>query len=378
MKPGFTIGRLAGIPLSVHPLWFAMVALITWSLGESYFPERIPGVSPTAAYALGLVSALLLFVSIVLHELGHSVVARRRGVEIEGIELWLLGGVARMKGDPKRATDELMFALAGPAVSVVIATVFGLAAVILPKGSPPALVALVEYQAIVNAAIIGLNMLPAFPLDGGRVARATIWKISGDKTRATIIAASLGRAFGYGLIALGLLALFGGAAGGIWFGMIGMFVLFAAGAEERRERLRDVFSNSDVGDLMSRGVVSIPDGITVAEAIHGYFIPYRYTAFPVTNQLGQATGLISHEMVKAVPANRRATLQVRTVAHTDQDVLIHANDTITTLLDRPRFQAIGRVVVVNASGEPCAILSITDVDRAMRSSALLAGDSERK
>src|SRR5512146_2862856 len=158
MKMGsIRIGRLAGIPIGVQPLWLAIVGLITWSLGAVYYPGQVAGIAPGLAYALGLLSALLLFASILLHELGHAVVARRHGVEIEEIDLWLLGGVARMRGYPKEAGDELRFALAGPAVTLAIAVIFGAVAVLLPVSTPDALRAVIEYQAFVNTAILVFN-----------------------------------------------------------------------------------------------------------------------------------------------------------------------------------------------------------------------------
>ena len=163
------------------------------------------GIAPVAAYGLGLLSALLLFASILLHELGHALVARRNGVEIEEIDLWLLGGVARMAGYPKTAGAELRFAIAGPAVTLAIAAALrGGRAWRCPASAPAALRAVVEYQAFVNLAILVFNLLPAFPLDGGRVARALIWGRIGDVDRATGIAASIGRGFGFGMIALGV------------------------------------------------------------------------------------------------------------------------------------------------------------------------------
>ena len=193
----FRVARIAGIPVGISPLWLIIVALITWSLGAAYYPNEVHGIAPATAYALGLASALLLFASILAHEFGHALVARRRGVEIEEIDLWLLGGVARMSGRPRRARDELSFALAGPAVTAVIAAIFGAVALALPASAPAALRALVGYQAEINLLILGFNLIPAFPLDGGRVARALLWLRSGNLAAATDTAARLGRVFGY-------------------------------------------------------------------------------------------------------------------------------------------------------------------------------------
>lgn len=232
------IGRLAGIPIGIQPLWLVIVVLIAWSLGDAYYPEAVKGISPPAAYALGLVSALLLFASILLHELGHAIVARRHGVAIEEIDLWLLGGVARMRNQPRTAGDELRFALAGPAVTLVIAIVFGAIALALIGSGVTALQAVVEYQAFINAAILVFNLIPAFPLDGGRVARAVLWGWTRNLRRATVAAAAIGRGLGYGMIALGVFATAAGDPGGLWLALVGFFIVVAARAEENAVRPR--------------------------------------------------------------------------------------------------------------------------------------------
>jgi Zn-dependent protease len=231
------IARIAGIPVGVSPLWLIIVGLITWSLGASYYPGEVHGITPVASYALGLASALLLFASILAHEFGHALVARRRGMKIEEIDLWLLGGMARMSGQPKTAGDELRFALAGPAVTAVVAALFGALALALPGSAPAGLRALVGYQVQINLLILGFNLVPAFPLDGGRVARALMWHHSGDIVAATNRAAGLGRTFGYLLIGSGMLLAFGGAPGGLWLAAIGVFLVFAASAERLHEQI---------------------------------------------------------------------------------------------------------------------------------------------
>jgi Zn-dependent protease len=358
------IGRLAGIPIGVQPLWLVIVALITWSLGAVYYPDEVPGIAPAAAYALGLASALLLFASILLHELGHSVVARRRGVEIEEIDLWLLGGVARMKGYPKTAVDELRFALAGPAVTLAIAIFFGALALALPASSPDELRAVVDYQLYINAAILVFNLLPAFPLDGGRVARALIWRRRGDLRSATAAAASIGRGFGYGMIALGLLGTVGGAVGGIWLAAVGLFVVFAAKAEEGGLRIRTAFEGREAARFMSSPAVAVPAGISVAEAVEDFFVRYRYTAFPVV-EAGRPVGLIDVEAVERVPADRRERTSVAEVAISDPALVVDEGQDVAELLERPVFRRVGRAVVVTATGE-LGVLSITDVNRALR------------
>ena len=220
--------------------------------------------------------------------------ARRRGVQIEEIDLWLLGGVARMSGQPKTAEDELHFALAGPAVTAVVAALFGALAVALPGSAPAALRALVDYQVQINVLILGFNLVPAFPLDGGRVARALIWRRTGDKATATNTAAGVGRVFGYLLIAFGVLVAFDGEPAGLWFALIGVFLVSAATAERMHEQVVDAFTGVPAEALMSQPAISIPAEATLDEA-QEYFARHRYTAFPVTDGAGRAVGMLSIE-----------------------------------------------------------------------------------
>ncbi len=369
------IARIAGIPVGVSPLWLIIVALITWSLGAGYYPSEVHGIAPVASYGLGLASALLLFASILAHEFGHALVARRRGLQVEEIDLWLLGGVARMRGQPKTAGDELRFALAGPAVTAVVAGLFGAIALLLPASTPAALQALIDYQAEVNLLILGFNLLPAFPLDGGRVARALLWRRSGDIAAATNTAAGLGRAFGYLLIAFGALLAFGGAPGGLWFAVIGVFLVMAAGAERLQEQVVTMFTGISAEELMSQPPVCILSELTLEEAA-GYFARDRFTAFPVTDRAGRTLGMLRIDQLERVPAHRRARTAVAEVMSRDPALLIGEQTDVGQLLEQPDFARFGRAVVVDGTGRPVGVLSVTDIQRAIRASRL--GDGPRR
>jgi Zn-dependent protease len=369
------VGRLAGIPIGVQPLWLVIVALITVSLGAVYYPDEAPGIAPAAAYALGLLSALLLFASILLHELGHAVVARRHGVEIEEIDLWLLGGVARMSGYPRRAQDELRFALAGPAVTLAIAALFGAIALALPASAPEWLTALVTYQAMINAIILAFNLLPAFPLDGGRVARALLWWRRGDISSATETAARIGRGLGYVMIGLGVLGFLTGGFGGLWLALVGLFVVAAARAEEEGLRVRVALSGRAAGRLMSFPAVTLPAEMSDAEALAEHFVAERLTAFPVLRD-ARLAGLVDLETVKRVPPERRAGTTVGEVAFYDEDLVVAETQDVADLLERPAFARVGRAVVRTADGR-LGLLSITDVTRVLRALELAGGPSPR-
>lgn len=358
------VGRLSGIPIGVQPLWLAIVALITVSLGAAYYPDRVSGLPAPAAYALGLLSALLLFASILLHELGHAIVARRHGVEIEEIDLWLLGGVARMSSYPKTAGDELRFALAGPGVTLAIASFFALIAVALPASTPPAVTAVVAYQLFVNAAILAFNLLPAFPLDGGRVARALIWRQTEDLLRATTLAASIGRGLGYGMIGLGVFAALVGGFGGIWLALIGVFVIAAARAEAEGLRVRLAFRGREVGNLTSFPAACMPAEISVEDALRDYFVPRRFAAFPVLAG-GRVVGLLDRTAIERVPPSRRAATTVGEACLDDPSLIVEASTDAVELLERPAFQRVGRAIVTGPAGQ-LGIVSITDVNRVLR------------
>jgi len=367
------VARIAGIPVGISPLWLVIVALITWSLGAGYYPGAVHGIAPLASYGLGLASALLLFASILAHEFGHALVARRRGVEIEGIDLWLLGGVARMSGRPQSAADELRFALAGPIVTAGIALVFGSLALILPTSVPAAVRALVGYQAEINLLILGFNLVPAFPLDGGRVARALLWRRSGDIRKATDTAAGLGRAFGYFLIAAGVLMWLDGAPGGLWFAVIGFFLVAAASAERTQEQLVATFTGVCAGDVMSHPAVSIPSASTLAEA-RPYFARYRFTAFPVIDPIGRAVGLLTIDQLDRTPRSRWITTSADAVAERDPSLRVEAYEDVAHLLEQPAFARVGRAAVVDDQGRPIGVISATDIERTIRATRLTDPD----
>jgi Zn-dependent protease/predicted transcriptional regulator len=364
------IARIAGIPVGISPWWLVIVAVFTWVLGAEYFPEAVHGIAPAASYALGFVSVLLLFVSILAHEFGHALVARKSGIEIEEIDLWLLGGVSRMRGEAHDPQDELRYAIAGPAVTAVIAACFGIAAALLPSSTPQAVRALIEYQAFVNVAILVLNLLPAFPLDGGRVLRSLMWRRSGEVGRATERAASIGRGFGYVMIALGGIELLSGAPGGLWLALIGVFIVMAAGQQAMGAQVQAALSGVSARELMSSPVVSIPERTSATEASRDWFVPYRYVSFPVVDDDGRAIGLVSLPQIERLSRQQRATSWVGEIAERDTGLLVSGDEDVLRLLDRPAFIRVGRAVVIDEEQRPIGLVSITDVQRTLRASQL--------
>jgi Zn-dependent protease len=362
------VGRLAGIPIGISPLWLVIVALITVSLGSAYYPQEVDGIAPGAAYLLGLLSALLLFASILLHELGHAIVARRRGVAIEGIDLWLLGGVAKMRGTPHTGADELRYAIAGPMVTALIAALFAALLAALPATAPDALRALISYQLLVNLAILGFNLIPAFPLDGGRLLRAALWARSGDMARATSTAAAIGRGFAVVMIAVGVLMTMAGAPAGLWFAIIGVFLIFAGRAEESALELRRTFSGHEAGELATFPAVTIPAGISAAEAARDYFAPHRYRSFPVLGPSG-VLGLVRIERLEELGPGQLEGTPIESLLVSDPSLLVDEHADIAELLERPGFQRVGSAIVIGGEGQ-LGILSATAVERALRAARL--------
>lgn len=371
--------RIAGIPVGISPWWVAIVAIFTWLLGSSYYPEIVHGIAPLASYGLGLASVLLLFASILAHEFGHAIVARRHGVEVQEIDLWLLGGVSKMRGEAHDPGTELRYALAGPAVSAVITACVGALALALPASTPAAVRALVDYELLINALILGFNLIPAFPLDGGRVLRALLWRRSGSMGRATEVASGIGRAFGYVLVGLGVLLLFGAYAyDGLWLALIGFFVVMASKQQAMGAEIRAVFSGVRAAQLAARPVVTVPADVPVQVAAAEYFARYPYTAFPVVGAHQRVLGLVTIDRVTGLAAAQRASTRVAEIAERDPELLIGEDADIGDLLERPAFARVGRAVVVDAQRTPVGLISITDVQRAIRSARLREpGDSGR-
>ncbi len=369
----FRIARIAGIPIGISPLWLFTVALFTWVLGDSYYPTEVKGIAPLAAYGLGLLSVLLLFASVLAHELGHAVVARRRGIEVEEIDLWLLGGVSRLRGHPCGPGDELRYAAAGPGVSAVIAALFIVLALLLPRSTPSAASAVVTYQVYVNVVLLGFNLVPAFPMDGGRIARALMWRRSGDLAGATRVAATLGRVFGWLMVGLGVLAWLDGAVGGVVLAMIGGFVVVAGRAEQAQEQVMAALSGVTVRELMSTPATPIPACSTVAEAQNA-LQRYAHSCFPLVDEAGAVVGLLTIEgLERAIDAELerpvgtdRFTMLAVDFAERDPALLVDLNADVAVLLERPAFGRVGRAVVIDAARRPAGVVTQADIQRAIR------------
>jgi len=360
----YRVARIAGIPVGINAWWLLIVALFTWILGDSYYPSEVHGISPAASYGLGLLSILLLFASVLAHEFGHALVARRHGIEVEEIDLWLLGGVSRLKGHPQDPGDELRYAAAGPAVTAVIATIFGALALAIPASAPADLRAVVDYQVYVNLVLLFLNLVPAFPLDGGRITRAILWRRRHELTDATRTAANLGRTFGWLMIALGVLSFLDGAPSGLLLAMIGGFVVMAASAEQAQEQVLSALAGLAVSELMSAPPIMISADSTLGDAQHA-FERHRCSALPVIDTAGRLIGLLSIEQLEHAPHSDRRAPRVGELADRDPEIVVDEHEDAAKLLERPAFARTGHAVVISTAHEPVGIVSKTDIQRAI-------------
>jgi len=361
----FRIARIAGIPVCVSVWWLVMLVLVAWSLGASYFPAHAPGTSPVESYALGLAAALLLCVSILAHELGHAIGARRNNIAVVQIDLWLLGGVARLGHGPRAPRDELRYAAAGPAVSAVFTACAALALFAVDWHSP-ALHALVEYELLVNASLLAFNLLPAFPLDGGCVLRAVLWRRGDSFDRATERSAGTGCYLGYLLGLLGGVVVVLGTAAGLWLVAIAVFLVACGRAEAEHARLHGDSSLLQVATMMSRSVISIPDALSVQQAADSFFLPYHYTAFPVVDGGAKLLGIATIGAAEAVPVPDRNDTLVREVTICDPSLRIEENFVVGDLLDLPSFARVGHAIVIDHQESPVGMISIADIRQSIR------------
>ena len=294
---GFLIGRVRGIELRLNWSVFVIAVLVTWSLAESVLPEFAEGRSDTQYWLTAAIMAIAFFSALIAHEMGHAVVAVREGVEVKGITLWLFGGVAQLGSEPETPKAAFRVAVAGPLVSAALG-VLGLVIAIAFDGL--AQVAILWFS-LMNIALLVFNLLPAFPLDGGRIYQAWQWHRTGDAAAATAQAATVGLVVGAVLVGLGFLqAFFGQYVGGIWLMLIGWFLREAARAEWRHSAVEGPLSVLTVRQVMSRDPITVADHVTVHGFVAGLFFQGRHAAYPVTSESGEVTGLITIKALRGV------------------------------------------------------------------------------
>lgn len=357
---GHRIFTIRGIPIEINYSWFLIVALVAWGLATQHFPANVPGLTPTAYWGLGIVSALALFASVLLHELGHSVVAQRNGIAILGITLHVFGGVARLAREAESPAVEFRVAAAGPAVSFALALASDLL-LRMPAWPAPA-AALLGYLGLMNGLLGAFNLVPGFPLDGGRMLRALLWWWHGDVQQATRVTAAIGGGFAYALMLLGVLSLaWGNPVLGLYYVFIGVFLKQAADASIQQVAWRRALQGITVGDVMARDVVTVDPDLTLARLADDLFWRHRFTSFPVVEG-GRVVGIVALKQLRDYPRERWGEVRVREAmlpfgpelqAEPREPVL----DAFARLVQNPA----GRMAVVDGEGRLVGYLSVKDM-----------------
>jgi Zn-dependent protease len=302
------VARVFGIPIGFDFSWFLIFALFTWALAANYYPAAYPGWPPAWYWIMGAATALIFFLCVLLHELGHSVVAIRYGIPVRSITLFVFGGVSQIEGEPPSAAAEFWIAIAGPAVSAALAGLFALLRSAAPGGS--VLFGLATYLAYINGALAVFNLIPGFPLDGGRVLRGILWKSTGSLRKATLAAANVGRFIGFVMIVWGVLQIFGGQLGnGLWIAFIGWFLENAASAQVQQQVIGSLLAGHTAAEAMNRSYVSTPASTSLQDLVDRHILGSGTRAVIVT-QDGHAVGLMTVHQAAAVPRDRWPTTTV--------------------------------------------------------------------
>jgi Zn-dependent protease len=376
----FTLFHVRGIKISVDWSWFLVLFFVIFWMSRFYGDLLGESGSASTPFLLAVLSAAGFFGSIVLHELGHAVAAVRNGIGISGIQLWIFGGMARMDREADSPGTELKVALAGPLVTlaiIVVLTIGGIAAVgahefkeaaILESNSGASgFIAMIAWLATINALVLVFNLLPAFPMDGGRVARAIAWWKTGDRTSATRFAANLGRVFGYLFMAGGLyLVLTGAFFSGVWLALIGMVVNGSARGAAMQTAITSKIDNLSVADVMDREPVAIPGDISVEQALDEYFLRYRWPWFPVVDAAHRFLGLLERDRADEVPEVSRANSNVSDLIDPDQGLFIRDDTPLDSLLSNQNLRRLGALMAVDADGRLSGVITVEQVGRALR------------
>jgi Zn-dependent protease len=375
------LARVFGIRIGASPGWFIFLFLMIWWLSD-LFATALPDASNTTTYVTAVAGALLFFLSIALHELGHAVVARRNGVEVLGIDLWVFGGLAKLSRDSQSPGEEFRIAAAGPAVTLLITVLAAVGVALLSHAdwsvnlfadsddTTPVL-ALLSWLALVNAGLLVFNLVPGFPLDGGRIARAIAWRVTGDRHRATRFAGRLGQAFAYILIGLGLFLLASGdAIDGIWLAILGWFLSQGARGAVVSSQFAERIEGVTAADLMDDEPVAVPRETTALAAQDEFFLRYHLPWFPVVDAAGLLIGLLRQERVDVAVAGGHPTLTADELVEGGEgdEASVERDTPLETLLSSEPLRRFGALAVVDGDGRLCGVLTLERVRRALAAS----------
>lgn len=361
---GFRLGSIGGFEIRIDLSWLLIFFLILWTLSANIFPANAPGYSGWVYFLMGITGTVFFFVSLILHELSHSVVARSKGIPVEGITLFIFGGVSRTRMDAETPGDEFQIAVVGPLMSLALAALFSLIWYVGQNvGFSPAINGVTAYLAWINTLLAAFNLLPGFPLDGGRLFRSIVWKFTGNLRKATRVASIGGRVLGYGLIFLGFWQLFSPAPnfiGGLWFILIGWFLNTAAEASYQDLLVRTMLEGSHVRDVMTLDPETVPSDLNLQALMDQYFFNRNYQSFPVMEG-DRPIGLVTLKQVKNISRDEWGRYTVRDIMMPiDRGITVRPEEDMSTVLEQMRETDSRRLLVVRNSHLE-GILSVTDL-----------------
>ncbi|MFO7889659.1 MAG: site-2 protease family protein [bacterium] len=357
-----TLFKLFGFRVRIDISWLIIVTLISWTLAQSLFPHYYKDLSTQTYIIMGILGALGLFISIILHEMSHSLIARKFGLPITGITLFIFGGVAEMKEEPESAKAEFFMAIAGPLASISIGIILlGIYLLTVNSGISKIFIGVVHYLWMINFILAGFNLIPAFPLDGGRVLRSILWAWKGKLGWATRVASAFGSSFGFFLIFLGVISfLMGNLVGGLWWFLIGLFIRNASKLSYRRVLIKNLLQGEKVRDFMTKNVVTVSSAISIKELVENYIYQYHFKLFPVVDN-GELKGCITTKNVKKVPRDQWSEKTVKQIIEScSEPETIHPDKDTMDALSLIRKSDNSRLMVVN-NGNLVGIIALKDI-----------------
>ena len=373
--PGIRLGRILGIRISIDYTWFIVFALFAWSLSAGYFPQHVPGLTRPEYFLMGAVAALLLFICVLIHELSHSYVSNLLGLGIDEITLFIFGGVARLSREPDDAKTELKIAVAGPVASLVLAGLFFLLREVLDRVIyAPVISEVIGFLVFINLALLVFNMIPGFPLDGGRVLRALWWMKTGDLKRSTRVASRIGKGFAAFLIVMGFFQLASGYfIQGLWGILIGAFLRSAAESTYKQTLIKTALQSVKVSDVMTRNVLTIEENMPLRHAVENFFFTHHFVGFPVTSVMGRVVGFLALGDVRAIPREKWDSTPIKDVMRKlSAENTVSPQDSALTVLTRMANDNVGRYPVME-NNELVGIISRRDIMKTMEFKSELEG-----
>ena len=365
MRGSWRVGRISGIEIGIHYTWLLALVVFTWLLGQSYFPATYPGWQTYSYWIAGFLSTFILFISVLIHELAHSLVARARGLPVSSITLFILGGVSNLAAEPEKPGLEFIMAIAGPASSLVLAGIFW--GIWYLMGSQMAFAkAIFGYMALANALLAGFNLLPGFPLDGGRVLRSILWKTTGDLLKATNIATMVGRFFAWLFMALGVFLVFGfnvfglgGFLNGLWLVFVGWFLNSAADSSRQEATLREHLTGVLVGQVMEKDVSSVRPDTNIADLVQTAFIQKNKRTIPVTDG-DNLVGVVTISDIKELPQEKWPVTPVLQIMHREPIHTVKPEDDLNAAMKLMAQYDLNQIPVLS-QGKLVGVLTRADV-----------------